>query len=357
MTLLKFSGNSRRVRASLAPLAPFVLIACTVASALSSRAIATPLNRLLLANCRIVSLAQGDEDPFTGYIVVAADGRISAIGHGNAPGDIEATAVFDAAGQVAMPGFVSARGRLTPERAPSSAPGDLYFGMLHGALDLLRGGVTAECLDRAAVEREEIDAVVAAGAHVITTTDTNLPAAEPFISGSAIAGATIWNPLADGRRKVALVDAPALLKRNAVVGMSLDGGTGVDVADPFEAMRVGLYALRFRDADPRGLQPLDMLRLHTIGSARAVGVSDQLGTLEVGKLGDIILIDPHSPDTGPVIDLYATLVLACDRMNITSVFVGGTPVFDHGRHVTVNADVVAREFAKRTAAKNGPPLL
>jgi cytosine/adenosine deaminase-related metal-dependent hydrolase len=69
-------------------------------------------NRLLLTNCLVVTLAGGGEDPFPGYIAVAADGKISAIGRGDPPAEVGATLVFDADGQVAMPGFVSGHNHL-----------------------------------------------------------------------------------------------------------------------------------------------------------------------------------------------------------------------------------------------------
>jgi cytosine/adenosine deaminase-related metal-dependent hydrolase len=98
-----------------------------------------------------------------------------------------------------------------------------------------------------------------------------------------------------------------------------------------------------------------MLRLHTIGTAKAIRVDDRVGTLEVGKLGDILLVDPHWPDTGPIVDLYATLVLACDRLNIASVFVAGDLVMHNGKHASIDVREVTDEVLRRVAAKPGKP--
>lgn len=452
-------------------------------------AIGQEINRLLLTNATIVTLVEGEEDPFDGYIVVDASGRITSIGRGDPPSDIEAALVFDANGQVAMPGFLSghshlrgsvARGLATDQwvttwsgptqwhiQAERLDPGDLYHYVLHGALDMLRGGVTTVYNYTNGVFGvpreiyfEQLDAEFDAGGHFVfgyspardveksmrdvraevrwyldhvknhpkrelllrssigsvafnrpeaqarvefdvleefpefekdmqlhfleapprpgnstTNGQQNFPLLEKYgvlgpnltyahfihpteeiLRASVERGATMsWNPLSNGRLASGLADIPRYLEMGMTVGMGIDGQASADIADPFENMRVGLYGVRFRDQDPRGLQPIDMLRLHTIGTAKAIRVADQVGTLEVGKLGDILLIDPFWPDTGPIQDLYATLVLACDRMNISNVFVGGKHVMRHGKHMWIDAAQLSREVKRRISTKVGRP--
>ena len=446
-------------------------------------------NRLLIANATIVTLVEGQEEPFLGYVLVDPAGRISAIGKGNPPAEVGAAVVFDADGQVAMPGFLSGHSHLRGSVSRGLAadqwvttwvrptqwhlqshrlnPGDLYHYVLHGAIDMLRGGVTTVYNYTngvfgvpAEIYFEQLEAEFDAGGHFVfgyaPARDEGKPIediraevrgyfervknhpkrelllrssvgsvamgrdeektriefeiaqefpefggdmqlhyleappvagnstssgrdnfyrlekygilgpkltyahfihpTEEILQKSVAAGATMsWNPLSNGRLASGLADIPRYLKMGMIVGMGIDGQASADIADPFENMRVGLYGLRFRDASPAGLQPIDMLRLHTIGTARAIRVADQVGTLEVGKLGDILLVDPHSPDTGPVTDLYATLVLACDRMNISNVFVAGNHVMSHGKHTSLDMAAVTQEVLRRVAAKPDKP--
>ena len=72
----------------------------------------------------------------------------------------------------------------------------------------------------------------------------------------------------------------------------------------------------------------DILRMHTLGSAEILHVDDQVGSLEKGKWADFLLVDPRSPDTGPIHDPVATYVLACGLRNLKQVYVGGELVVD-----------------------------
>jgi 5-methylthioadenosine/S-adenosylhomocysteine deaminase len=481
--------SALRRAADWGPMLRGVWIGCVIATAVTTGMAAKPLNRLLVTNCQIITLVVGEEDPFNGYIVVGEDGRIAQIGHGRAPAEIEAEIVFDAAGKVAMPGFISGHSHLSGSvtrglaidqwvtewskaiswlsTAGRPEPGDYYHYVLHGALDMLRGGVTTVYNYTTGpvgagsdLYLEQLEAEFAAGGHFVFGyyppvrdpgksfeqmkadvraylnraqthprrelllrssfgsiamrwtedisqiefdllkafpefgLDMQMHYLEPpptvprtiyergnfpwlkrhgvlgpnltfahfihptdeILTASVAAGATmIWNPLSNGRLGSGLADVPRYLKLGMTVGMGIDGQSSADVADPFENMRVGMYGFRFRDRDPRGFQPLDMLRLHTIGTAKAIRVDKDVGTLAVGKFGDVLLIDPYWPDTGPIIDLYATLVLACDRMNIASVFVAGRHVMEGGKHTTINMAEVSREVQRRVASKKGRP--
>jgi cytosine/adenosine deaminase-related metal-dependent hydrolase len=73
------------------------------------------------------------------------------------------------------------------------------------------------------------------------------------------------------------------------------------------------------------MQPIEILGLHTMGSAEVMGVADKIGSLEVGKLADFNVISVPTP----VFDPAATVVFACNTMNLDAVYVGGEKLVDH----------------------------
>ena len=154
-------------------------------------------------------------------------------------------------------------------------------------------------------------------AHFIHTTDAILR------QTAEQGGAMIWNPLSNGRLASGLPDIEDYLQRGIRIGLGVDGAASADIADPFENMRMGLYSLRMRAMDPTVFSPLEILRMHTLGTAEALGVDEQVGSLEVGKLADLLIIDLGQPVTGALFDLPASLVFSASAANIESVMVGG----------------------------------
>jgi 5-methylthioadenosine/S-adenosylhomocysteine deaminase len=177
--------------------------------------------------------------------------------------------------------------------------------------------------------------------HFIHTTPEILAA-----TGKAGAAMT-WNPLSNGRLASGVPDIPAYLKAGIRVGMGVDGEASADLADPFENMRTGLYAIRDKYESATIMSPYDILHLHTMGSANVLNVADKLGSLEPGKLADFLIIDPTR--FGPVSDPYASLVFIASEPDLESVYVGGTLCVDHSHLINQNITKVDTEVNERVA--------
>lgn len=173
-----------------------------------------------------------------------------------------------------------------------------------------------------------------------------------ILKATGEAGAAMsWNPLSNGRLASGVADIPTYLKNGIRVGMGVDGEASADLADPFENMRVGLYAIRDKYENAAVMSPYDVMRLHTMGSADVLGVADRLGSLEVGKLGDFLVIDPS--EYGHVFDPYATLVFVTSQPDLERVYVGGELLVEHGRLLKQDLDRVEREVDGRVNAQRG----
>ena len=170
-----------------------------------------------------------------------------------------------------------------------------------------------------------------------------------ILAESAKAGASMsWNPLSNGRLASGVADIPAYLKAGIRVGMGVDGEASADLADPFENMRIGLYAIRDKYEDATIMSPYDVLRLQTMGSADVLGVADELGSLEPGKLADFLVVDPSR--FGPIFDPYASLVFVTDERDLERVYVGGELMVLNGKVLKQDAVKVKGEVNKRVAA-------
>jgi cytosine/adenosine deaminase-related metal-dependent hydrolase len=129
--------------------------------------------------------------------------------------------------------------------------------------------------------------------------------------------------------------------------MGVDGEASADLADPFENLRTGLYAIRDKYENAGVMSPYDVLRLHTMGSADVLGVADKLGSLEAGKMADFLVIDPHR--FGHVFDPYATLVFVTSQPDLERVYIGGELMAEHGNPLKQDLTKVQREVDSRIA--------
>lgn len=164
----------------------------------------------------------------------------------------------------------------------------------------------------------------------------------------------VWQPTSNGRLGSGIADIPRFAELGIGIGVGLDDQSCTDISDPFQNMRIGIYTQRAKHSSADVVTPREMLRMHTLGSAEVLGIENTVGSLEVGKWADFIVVDPRKPDTGPIWDVYGTYVLACGLRNLTHVFVGGRCESRSGESTNILAkDVVGQLHDRmRTSAKS-----
>ncbi|MBC2607885.1 amidohydrolase family protein [Pelagicoccus albus] len=173
-------------------------------------------------------------------------------------------------------------------------------------------------------------------------------AGEEIIQTAARCGCgAVWQPTSNGRLASGVADVPCWLKHGMNVGVGLDDQSCTDLSDPFQNMRIGIYTLRATHKDPAAMSARKMLYLHTKGSAETLQIADQVGSLEVGKYADFLLVDPQDPDTGPIHDPISTYVLACSLRNLKGVYVGGERRVIDGKVEHLDARELSSEVHNR----------
>jgi 5-methylthioadenosine/S-adenosylhomocysteine deaminase len=182
------------------------------------------------------------------------------------------------------------------------------------------------------------------------------PTPEMITTAARSGAGMVWQPTSNGRLGSGFADVVRLRAAGMRIGIGLDDQSCTDISDPFANMRMGLYTTRALNTDASVLMPRDVLRMHTLGAAEVLGVADRVGSLEVGKLADFVLVDHRAPSTGPVWDVLATYVLACGLRNLKQVYVGGRLAAVEGRctsPLAADADGELHERITRAAARTG----
>ena len=137
--------------------------------------------------------------------------------------------------------------------------------------------------------------------------------------------------LADG-----IPPVTAMCKADLKVGMGTDGPASNNDLNMFEEINNSALVLKAVAMDPTVADARTMVRLATLGGAQVLGMEDKIGSLEEGKLADIIIIDLDKPHLAPMYEPHSHLAYVVDGADVDTVIVDGKIVMRDGELLTVN---------------------
>jgi cytosine/adenosine deaminase-related metal-dependent hydrolase len=121
-----------------------------------------------------------------------------------------------------------------------------------------------------------------------------------------------------------------LWRRGANIGLGSDSANWSNDFDLFRQANLALLTARDSHEDRTYLLAEDVLRMATRGGARAAGLEDRIGSIEVGKRADLVLHTLDRPELRPVTDMVRNLVYASRSKSIRTVIVDGRVVLEDG---------------------------
>ena len=143
-------------------------------------------------------------------------------------------------------------------------------------------------------------------------------------------------------------DAPPKMPAIIDSGVNVTLGTDNMSENMFQALGVGLILNRgLRGAGPVP-RPQTVLDWATQNGAKALGLEDELGSIEAGKLADLIIIDLTRPHLVPAISPVANLVHYGEAADVESVMVAGEFLMSQGKVLTINEDEVVENARQAT---------
>jgi 5-methylthioadenosine/S-adenosylhomocysteine deaminase len=148
------------------------------------------------------------------------------------------------------------------------------------------------------------------------------------------------NPVANMKLAQDVAKVKELMETGVTVGLGTDGPASNNRLDMFESMKVAALLQKTRYGDPMVLPSEKVLEMATIKGAEALGLEGSVGSLEVGKRADVILVDLEKPNLTPLHDLYAGLVYSIHGCDVDSVIVDGRVVMENREVITLNESEV-----------------
>lgn len=114
------------------------------------------------------------------------------------------------------------------------------------------------------------------------------------------------------------------------VALGTDGAASNNDLDMFGEMRTGALLCKGTAGDASQCNAEQSIRKATINGARALGLADQIGSIEPGKKADLIAIDLSALNTQPVYDPVAQLAYAANSQQVSHVWIDGKPKLTDG---------------------------
>jgi 5-methylthioadenosine/S-adenosylhomocysteine deaminase len=161
---------------------------------------------------------------------------------------------------------------------------------------------------------------------------------------------TSHNPESNMKLASGVAKVPELLAAGVPVGLGTDGAASNNNLDMLEEMDSAAKLQKISRMDPTALPATTVFEMATLGGARALGLADRLGSLEVGKLADVVLVDVNSPELTPMYHVYSQLVYAAEAGNVSTVIVNGKIIVRDREVTTVDTETIlekARELKKK----------
>ena len=170
------------------------------------------------------------------------------------------------------------------------------------------------------------------------------------------------NPSSNMKLASGAAPVEKLLAAGVALGLGSDGEKENNNLDLFEEMKVASLLAKLTRMDAAALPSWDIVRMATIGGARAIGMADTLGSLEPGKLADIVAVRTDTPRMTPLMggehfNLHHNLVHAVQGGDVVMTMAHGRIVARDGHLLTADLAALIEQaqavvpglFARRAA--------
>lgn len=201
-----------------------------------------------------------------------------------------------------------------------------------------RGRTTVEHLEHLGVLDENFLAV-----HAVWLTDHEI---ELFAQRKVKVS---HNPAA-AMRVLGFAKIPEMITKGIVISIGTDGAPSNNRMSLIDEMWLTSLIHKGRTLDPTVMPAQKILEMVTVDGARCLLWEEEIGSLEVGKKADLVIIDPHTANMLPLHDLIANLVTSMKTENVESVMVDGRWLMRDRRILSVDEGEVYKEAEERAAA-------
>ncbi|MDY4067817.1 amidohydrolase family protein, partial [Bullifex sp.] len=131
------------------------------------------------------------------------------------------------------------------------------------------------------------------------------------------------------------------------VALGTDGASSNNNLSMIKEMRLAAMLSTVSTMKPASITPYEILEMATINGAKALGLADKIGTLEVGKDADIVLINKNIAEMTPLNNIFSALVFSMPDRAVDSVYCQGKQLLEDGKLLTIDEEDVIKKINKQ----------
>lgn len=132
-----------------------------------------------------------------------------------------------------------------------------------------------------------------------------------------------YNPVSNMYLGSGIPPMMKIQKAGLIIGLGVDGAGSNNSQDMIETLKVSALLQKVAAGDASVVNAQQILDWATLGGAKILGLEDQIGSIEVGKVADLFAIAPNSAKVVPIHDPVASLVYSCGQENVDLTIANG----------------------------------
>lgn len=200
-------------------------------------------------------------------------------------------------------------------------------------LDIINGigllGPRTQCVHMTQVDEGDLVLLAETGAHVVHCPQSNMK-------------------LASG-----VCPITELLAADVNVALGTDSAASNNSLDMLQEMRTAALLAKLSSDDASALPAHQALLMATLNGAKAMGIENKVGSLEVGKSADFIAIDFDAASSQPLHDAISQVVYATNSRQVSHSWIAGKILLENGKLCTIDIETTlskARDWQKKIQA-------
>lgn len=151
-------------------------------------------------------------------------------------------------------------------------------------------------------------------------------------------------PISNLRLGCGIANVLKMLENNLCISLGTDGqGSGSNL-DMFETMKFTALLQKGILEDPTQITSYEVLKMATINGAKTLGLENKIGTIEQGKIADLLILDLDMPNTRPINDIFSQIVYNVKGINVDSTIINGKVLMENRKlQIEVNEKEIIRK--------------